>query len=39
MSETYTVLRDMSRTGTDEPFRGRFEALGVEAAPAAQVFI
>jgi subtilisin family serine protease len=35
MSETYTVLRDMSRTGTDEPFRGRFEALGIDVAPAA----
>ena len=30
MAETYTVLRDMSRTGSDEPFGGRGE--GIEAA-------
>lgn len=35
MAETYAVLRDMSRSGTEEPFRGRIEALGVDVAPAA----
>ncbi len=35
MAETYTVLRDMSLSGTEEPFRGRIEALGIDVAPAA----
>jgi subtilisin family serine protease len=35
VSETYTVLRDMSRTGTEEPFSGRLEVLGIDVAPAS----
>ena len=35
MEQLYTVLRDMSRFGTAEPFAGGIEALDVGAAPAA----
>lgn len=35
MSQTYAVLRDMSRSGTSEPFQAGFEALGGAAAPVA----
>ena len=35
MTDTYTVLRDMSATGTDEPFRGRAGAMAGLAPPAA----
>lgn len=32
--DTYIVLRDMSRSGTDEPFSGRIEALGLGLGPS-----
>lgn len=35
MAQTYSVLRDMSRFWTAEPFDGGIEALDVGAAPAA----
>ena len=35
MTDTYTVLRDMSLAGSDEPFRGGFETLGPDDVPAA----
>jgi subtilisin family serine protease len=35
MEQTYTVLRDMSRAGTDEPFGGGIVALDLGGTPAA----
>lgn len=35
MTETYTVLRDMSLTSSDEPFRARLGALDSTLAPSA----
>lgn len=35
MSQTYAILWDMSRSGTNEPFRGGFAPPGLETAPAA----
>lgn len=35
MDQTYTVLRDMTRFGTSEPFDGGIEALDIGAAPPA----
>jgi subtilisin family serine protease len=35
MSDTYTVLRDMGRSGTSEPFSGGIEALDLGGGPVA----
>src|SRR4051812_31720396 len=35
MTEVYTVLLDMSRTPTSEPFRAGIERLDVDAGPVA----
>jgi subtilisin family serine protease len=35
LTETYSVLLDMSRAGTDEPFRAPTEAFVVDVVPAA----
>jgi subtilisin family serine protease len=35
LTDTYSVLLDMSRAGTDEPFRAPTEAFVVDVAPAA----
>lgn len=35
MSDTYTVLRDMGRSGTNEPFSGGIEALDLGGGPVA----
>lgn len=37
MTDTYTVLWDMSRSNLDEPFRGRLESLSPGGASSARV--
>ncbi len=37
MSETYTVLRDMAQTSSEEPFRARAEAFVAAAPPATRL--
>ena len=37
MSETYTVLRDMAHTSSEEPFRARAEAFVAAAPPATRL--